>query len=748
MKKTLILITFILLFPLLAAGQSTFSVTYAKPETFGGIGFDMVQLNNHIFVCIAELLYFPDDESWEYNHKILKYDPQGNLVQSIKVPAYVNRLESGQILDKNLVRVSDSSLIYLTETPERDGTSIFLIDFDLKKTYIGSYRSKDPTAESYFREHRGAHIADGSIYLYSFIYNPDWGSVNRRGQILRICLESKEIIWEKIITPEFNVQDILNFQSYIDGDLIFQVNINSGGAGPGTISKSLFYVINGDGVIQDVFELNHFLDIPILVSYFFAGEKGRFVSDENGNIIFHENRNLWTNFTKYGQHINSFNPFSGKYQWSFTPPNNVHALRHHFPHEIKKLEDGNVLIVGRVIDNSDNQLSGPGSINDGFILKFDPRGVLLWYRLIKHPNHKFMPKEEFGWFKEGYFRRTTQLDDGRFAVLGYKNLNLDQWLEIDPLTDIVGEIWLLVLDENGCYDGQKCQSIIRIDYPEFIEPPVFPIGTKWTYDYSPTADNPNHTIYSYITYEVTDSFTRNDTLIYVVENNRGLPAELMIQDEYKVWFWDEYINDWQMTYNFRSFIDYSTRLLYNGQTEEVVYKIDTIDQGIYFGERDLEISQVGHFTLNGDIISEEQRILEGLGRMNGGLRLPFYGTPNGDNPKIGDIRCFEQGDFFFNFKPIFNQIKCDSVWIDTGTSVQDVDKKDKLVIYPNPSSGDFYLEPTIESLFYQVIDNKGKVVDEGRVVNSIIPQQAAGHYLLKLWKDGNKQTFQLISIKE
>lgn len=211
----------------------------------------------------------------------------------------------------------------------------------------------------------------------------------------------------------------------------------------------------------------------------------------------------------------------------------------HIPHEIKKLENGTSLILGRVIDRTDTHLSKAITVYNSFILHLDLKGDMLWYRLIKYPNHRFAPKEEFGWFKESSFYRAIQLDDGRIAVLGFKSLNLEQLLEVDPLTDLVGEICLLVLDENGCYDGQKCQSIIRIDYPEFIEPPAFSIGTKWTYDYSPMPDNPNHTIYSYITYEVTDSFTRNDTLIYLVENNRGLPDELMIQDEYKVWFWDE-----------------------------------------------------------------------------------------------------------------------------------------------------------------------------------------------------------------
>lgn len=742
MDKIKLFILIIYLAPNFADSQGTYSITYAKPETFGILPFDMIQLDNHVFICVAELLYYPDDESFEYNHKILKYDPQGNLIQTRRVPAYINRIAGVNNLDKNLAVVNDSSFIYLTETPERDGTSIYLIDFDLNKSYMGTFCSKNPEEGSYLREHRGAYIADGSIYLYSFVHNPAWGSVNRRGQILRIDMESKEIIWENIITPQFNARDIVNFHSYLDSNFIFQVNYWNGLFGPSSIYNSNFYVIDQYGNIKEV------IDFSILVRENEWDSKPRFITDDFGHIFFSHSRNLHTNFTKYNYNVNKVDPSNGRVLWAFTPPNNVIALRIQMVYEMQKTKNGNFLIAGTTTDRTDDHFNVSVNIQNGFILKLDPRGEILWYRLFKHPNHSFQPKEEYGWFKSSLFHRVTELDDGRIAVLGYKILNWDQADIVDPLQDITTEMWLLVLDENGCFDGQKCQSIIRIDYPEFIEPPAFSIGTKWTYDYSPPPDNPNHTIYSYINYEVTDSFTRNDTLIYLIENNRGLPDEWIIQNEYKVWFWDEFINDWQLTYDFRAFVDYSSHYRQENNAVEIKYKIDTIDQGTYFGERDLEKVQVGTFVYQDNTISDQLRILDGLGRMTGGLRLPFYGTPNGDNPKIGDIRCFEQGDFFFNFKPIFNQIKCDSVWIDTGTSVQDIDKENNLVIYPNPSSGDFYLYQATENLFYQIIDNKGKLVDEGRVVNSTIPQQTAGHYLFKLWRDGSKQTFQLISIKE
>ena len=104
----------------------------------------------------------------------------------------------------------------------------------------------------------------------------------------------------------------------------------------------------------------------------------------------------------------------------------------YFPRGILPARDGNFIAYGDVQDNSIfKRLS--------FLIKFDQEGEILWTRFFK-PTTIIN-----GIIRESSFRDCKELPDGRILCLGQSD---------NPLKEIPfdSEIWLLMLDEEGCLE--------------------------------------------------------------------------------------------------------------------------------------------------------------------------------------------------------------------------------------------------------------------------------------------------------
>lgn len=211
---------------------------------------------------------------------------------------------------------------------------------------------------------------------------------------------------------------------------------------------------------------------------------------------------------------------------------------------------------------------------------------------------------------------------------------------------------------------------------------IFPIGTKWTYDFSWKIPGGPFGQDSLLlgTYEITitDTFSRNDSLVYVLNTNRfNNHEEWMYQDGRQIYFWKGEDVKWQLTYNFEADSFYSTRFFNPWINDTDIAKVDVnIDplQSIEFGARGLQTVQSLSIDNNGtyENMPVTADILHNCGKLNGGLSLGL-GWALADPPYvIGDLRCFEQGSFIFNFTgeesdPFY--IACDSVkYYGTNTS--------------------------------------------------------------------------------
>lgn len=166
-----------------------------------------------------------------------------------------------------------------------------------------------------------------------------------------------------------------------------------------------------------------------------------------------------------------------------------------------------------------------------------------------------------------------------------------------------------------------------------------------------------------------------------------------------------------------------------------------------FGDR-------GIVNLNNIIIEENgtgieplrHSILDRCGKLDGGLRLEL-GQNLFDPPySIGNLRCFEQDTFFFNFGDFnLRQVDCDSTWVNFLNDVQEVSNIKSINIYPNPSSGKFYFDNIDLPMPFELYRMDGSLVMNGIMQSNELEIAVEGIYFIKFLKD-NKDSFRLIRI--
>lgn len=113
-------------------------------------------------------------------------------------------------------------------------------------------------------------------------------------------------------------------------------------------------------------------------------------------------------------------------------------------HELIELPSGNILGVG--LTHHFTRLSTDGRLFDGFCFLLSPTGEVLWERSIKDARNTI----------HGSFIGGLQHDDKFVLVGGLDKFNpLEEPFLNDP------DIWLVTLDENGCWNG-NCNDVIEI----------------------------------------------------------------------------------------------------------------------------------------------------------------------------------------------------------------------------------------------------------------------------------------------
>ena len=172
------------------------------------------------------------------------------------------------------------------------------------------------------------------------------------------------------------------------------------------------------------------------------------VQDELGDIYFYTRDTPFLidstmSFPNPGGGINKLNADLDSVIWSrpfnrfedpFDPRQKLHRQRGTLP-----LRDGSFLAYGEVEDIIIFKTLG-------FLTKFDSDGEILWTRF-------FQPTLPDGTVRESVFRDCKELPDGRILCAG-ESVNPD-------LGPVLGdEIWLLMLDEEGCLEPGCGEEVI------------------------------------------------------------------------------------------------------------------------------------------------------------------------------------------------------------------------------------------------------------------------------------------------
>ena len=538
---------------------------------------------------------------------------------------------------------------------------------------------------------------------------------------------SFNVVWEKKYNRSIFSNTCHDLQPTPDGNLMY-VNDFFDNFGAGGDNGHQLMKIDLDGNKVDSLEFDFSTSSNNIIPSLLVSESGHvyFTTLNNPEPI--------SNLPSHG-HINKYSPDLNTLEWSVQLPfNNRINERRYRVYDLHEAQNGDILACGETFDGSQSIFTDQVNKTwNGFFIRISPDGEIKNLRVYKtlHNNPLLVP-EDYGVYRESALFQIHEMPDGRIILGGTANYTPWQNGVIYPSGEIRSWIWMMTVNPNGCLDGEECQEVIIINGENQPWDPIFTLGTKWTYEYFPDPINPNHIIHSYITYEVTDTITENDTIVYIITNNRGLQEERMIQGDNEIWFWDNNLDDWQLTYDFDANNSYDTQFGSPGFITNTTAVVDTTEI-FTFGERGVitlkKISVADNGTLEEPLKID---ILERCGNLTGGLRLglglnlfdPFY--------QIGNIRCFEQDTFFFNFdSPPNSTIACDSVWTEILNSTSS-DDQPVLNIYPNPTSNQIQIEGLEKDEFYSLHSITGKLIDSGYTKNQVININEKGIYILNI----------------
>ena len=221
----------------------------------------------------------------------------------------------------------------------------------------------------------------------------------------------------------FSNYDIRSPRQTPDGNYAFMANSTSSSNGSATevikISREgemlkkvdiPYRGFSNNTLIQDIDNNFYFytLDTPFLIDSIVSfPDPGGGITKLNGNL----DSVVWSK------------PFN-----RFTNPLDP-GIRMHEAQGLIELSDGHFLAYGEIQDNDIFK-------HLGFLVKFDVDGEILWSRFFK-------PTLQNGFIRESVFIDCKELPDGRILCLGESN-NLENG---GALGD---DIWLLMLDEEGC----------------------------------------------------------------------------------------------------------------------------------------------------------------------------------------------------------------------------------------------------------------------------------------------------------
>jgi len=238
---------------------------------------------------------------------------------------------------------------------------------------------------------------------------------------------------------EFNVYDL---QETKDGNMLFIAEADPPGVGPGNGSNIEIIKFNWEGEILKKITFNK------------NGVNKALTQDKEGSIYFY-NKFLpffidsTVNFPDQSGGIIKLNAEMDSVEWSMNIEDFYTGIynRSYTIYGISDLEDGNLLAAGKVF----GQIGDCQDIIEcletvGFLCKFTKSGEILWMREYGIPiPEEYVDLSLVGVLQSGILRDCKEMEGGRLLCIG-------QSAYAKPDISFYNELWLLMLDENGCLE--------------------------------------------------------------------------------------------------------------------------------------------------------------------------------------------------------------------------------------------------------------------------------------------------------
>ncbi|HKK88143.1 MAG TPA: hypothetical protein VJ917_04785 [Saprospiraceae bacterium] len=284
--------------------------------------------------------------------------------------------------------------------------------------------------------------------------------------------------------------------------------------------------------------------------------------------------------------------------------------------------------------------------------------------------------------------------------------------------------------------------------------PIWDIGTKWTYSFSPLGRS-----YTSLTNEIIDTTRINGLKLYVVEsfpNNSGIRYFYFEND--LVFNYNERSGRMTLLYNFSEENSYGIEDLPicdpTFPYDSLAFKnyhvhIDSMgaveaENGTVFQVQHVNVPDTLYLRNDTEIIPHKRSIIENIGFAEGGIHYTHHWEIGGyicDEfaNYVDDLRCFEQNGTVYNFVGY----PCDSSWIISNSREL---SQSSFELYPNPAEHMMELKTFQVPEQLMVRDVHGNLLMKLEHVRSIpVYRLEAGYYFLEiLLKDGHREIVSFI----
>ena len=250
--------------------------------------------------------------------------------------------------------------------------------------------------------------------------------------------------------------------------------------------------------------------------------------------------------------------------------------------------------------------------------------------------------------------------------------------------------------------------------------PNYQIGTTWTFEYIPEAANPREPFIEFVNYQITDTVHSNGRLIFCV----GGRDSFYFENE-KMFFWDDRLKSYEMHYDFASVADYEIKYFAFGKVQIAKVKVDSVYNTIV--NSDTVPTQILKIANNGSYPDDMPFIVyKYIGASESEIKLHLgYGLID-PHDRVSDLRCFTSENKTINFQ----SYPCDSTWYVTSTSEIG---KDELIVHPNPTYDQVYIDGLDYDILYDLIDLQGNLLVRDRTKLGKISLEKPGLFVLKLY---------------